>query len=172
LQRAPECQQARRRGHVREKKRWEARVDARASRRVRGRRDPQREQRRCALGEAAAREGSASSGRRADAVDDDLDAEAAQAASVHYAQECQPQATPGSIPLGAQDHRAQGEPQTLEPGPRRAVAAMIRKLPDGRYRLYSRKPDAKTGRRRNLGTFRTRVAAERHERAVQFFKRH
>jgi len=49
---------------------------------------------------------------------------------------------------------------------------MIRKLPDGRYRLYSRKPDAKTGCRRNLGTFRTRAAAERHERAVQFFKRH
>ncbi len=49
---------------------------------------------------------------------------------------------------------------------------MIRKLPDGRYRLYSRKKDRKTGRRRNLGTFRTRAAAERHERAVQYFKRH
>jgi hypothetical protein len=49
---------------------------------------------------------------------------------------------------------------------------MIRKLPDGKYRLYSRKKDPKTGRRRNLGTFRTRAAAERHERAVQFFKRH
>lgn len=48
---------------------------------------------------------------------------------------------------------------------------MIRKLPDGRYRLYSRKLDPRTGRRRNLGTFRSRVAAERHERAVQFFKR-
>ncbi len=48
---------------------------------------------------------------------------------------------------------------------------MIRKLPDGRYRLYSRKQDQKTGRRRNLGTFKTRAAAERHERAVQFFKR-
>jgi hypothetical protein len=48
---------------------------------------------------------------------------------------------------------------------------MIRKLPDGQYRLYSRKKDPRTGRRRNLGTFRTRVAAERHERAVQFFKR-
>ena len=48
---------------------------------------------------------------------------------------------------------------------------MIRKLPDGRYRLYSRKKDPKTGKRRNLGTFRTRAAAERHERAVQFFKR-
>ena len=48
---------------------------------------------------------------------------------------------------------------------------MIRKLGSG-YRLYSRKADPKTGRRRNLGTFRTRAAAEKHERAVQFFKRH
>ena len=48
---------------------------------------------------------------------------------------------------------------------------MIRKLKDGRYRLYSRKKDAKTGRRRNLGTFASRTAAEKHERAVQFFKR-
>jgi hypothetical protein len=48
---------------------------------------------------------------------------------------------------------------------------MIRKLADGRYRLYSRKRDPRTGRRRNLGTFRSRAAAERHERAVQFFKR-
>lgn len=48
---------------------------------------------------------------------------------------------------------------------------MIRKLPSGRYRLYSRKKDPKTGKRRNLGTFRTRAAAEQHERAVQFFKR-
>jgi hypothetical protein len=49
---------------------------------------------------------------------------------------------------------------------------MIRKLPDGRFRLYSRKKNRKTGKRRNLGTFPTRAAAERHERAVQFFKRH
>jgi hypothetical protein len=49
---------------------------------------------------------------------------------------------------------------------------MIRKLRSGGYRLYSRKPDARTGRRRNLGTFKTRAAAERHERAVQYFKRH
>ena len=48
---------------------------------------------------------------------------------------------------------------------------MIRKLSDGRYRLYSRKQDPRTGRRRNLGTFKTRAAAEKHERAVQFFKR-
>jgi hypothetical protein len=49
--------------------------------------------------------------------------------------------------------------------------AMIRKLKDGQYRLYSRKKNPKTGKRRNLGTFRTRAAAEKHERAVQFFKR-
>ena len=48
---------------------------------------------------------------------------------------------------------------------------MIRKLRDGRYRLYSRKKNPKTGRRRNLGTFSSREAAERHERAVQYFKR-
>jgi hypothetical protein len=48
---------------------------------------------------------------------------------------------------------------------------MIRKLPSGKYRLYSRKRDPKTGKRRNLGTFGTRAAAERHERVVQFFKR-
>lgn len=48
---------------------------------------------------------------------------------------------------------------------------MIRKLKDGRYRLYSLKKDPRTGRRRNLGTFRTRAAALKHEREVQFFKR-
>ena len=48
---------------------------------------------------------------------------------------------------------------------------MIRKLASGKYRLYSRRKDARTGRRRNLGTFETREDAERHERAVQFFKR-
>jgi hypothetical protein len=47
---------------------------------------------------------------------------------------------------------------------------MIRKLSSGDFRLYSRNP--KTGRRRNLGTFETREAAEKHERAVQFFKQH
>ena len=49
---------------------------------------------------------------------------------------------------------------------------MIRKLTSGEYRLYSRKADPRSGRRRNLGTFKTRAAAEKHERAVQFFKRH
>jgi hypothetical protein len=50
--------------------------------------------------------------------------------------------------------------------------AMIRKLSSGKYRLYSRKKDPKTGQRRNLGTFGSRAAAEKHERAVQYFKRH
>ncbi len=49
---------------------------------------------------------------------------------------------------------------------------MIRKLRSGKFRLYSRKKNPKTGKRRNLGTFDTRAAAERHERAVQYFKRH
>jgi hypothetical protein len=49
---------------------------------------------------------------------------------------------------------------------------MIRKLPSGGFSLYSRKINPKTGRRRNLGTFSSREAAEKHERAVQYFKRH
>ena len=53
----------------------------------------------------------------------------------------------------------------------RRVELVIRKLKSGQYRLYSRRADPRTGRRRNLGTFRSRAAAEKHERAVQFFKR-
>ena len=49
---------------------------------------------------------------------------------------------------------------------------MIRKLKSGEYRLYSRKKDPKTGKRRNLGTFKTRAAAETHEKQGQYFKRH
>lgn len=49
---------------------------------------------------------------------------------------------------------------------------MIRKLASGKYRLYSRKKNPKTGRRRNLGTFTSRAAATKHEKAVQYFKRH
>ncbi len=48
---------------------------------------------------------------------------------------------------------------------------MIRKLASGKYRLYSRKIDPKKGKRRNLGTFDSKEQAEKHERAVQFFKR-
>ena len=49
---------------------------------------------------------------------------------------------------------------------------MIRKLSSGQYRLYSRKINPKTGKRRNLGTFPSKAAAEKHERAMQYFKRH
>jgi hypothetical protein len=49
---------------------------------------------------------------------------------------------------------------------------MIRQLQSGGFRLYSRKLDPRTGKRRNLGTFSTRAAAEKHEREVQYFKRH
>jgi hypothetical protein len=54
---------------------------------------------------------------------------------------------------------------------KREGRAMIKKLSSGRYRLYARKRNTSTGKRRNLGTFATRAAAERHERAVQSFKR-
>ena len=49
---------------------------------------------------------------------------------------------------------------------------MIRKLKSGEYRLYSRKKDAKTNKRRNLGTFSSLEGAKKHEREVQYFKRH
>ena len=49
---------------------------------------------------------------------------------------------------------------------------MIRKLKSGQFRLYSRKKDAATGKRRNLGTFATLEKAKQHEREVQYFKRH
>lgn len=49
---------------------------------------------------------------------------------------------------------------------------MIRKLKSGEYRIYSRSVNSKTGKRRNLGTFSTRAAAEKHEQQIQYFKRH
>jgi hypothetical protein len=49
---------------------------------------------------------------------------------------------------------------------------MIRKLKSGQYRIYSRKADAKTGRRKNLGTFESLEAAKKHEREIQYFKHH
>jgi hypothetical protein len=60
--------------------------------------------------------------------------------------------------------------QTSAP-PGKKEREMIRKLKSGEYRLYSRKRNPKTGKRRNLGTFKSRAAAEKHEKAVQFFKR-
>ena len=53
----------------------------------------------------------------------------------------------------------------------RGLSGMIRKLKSGEYRLYSRKADPKTGKRKNLGTFKSRAAAQQHEREVQYFKR-
>ena len=55
--------------------------------------------------------------------------------------------------------------------PSASQSGMIRKLQSGKYRLYSRKKNPRTGRRRNLGTFSTRAAAEKHEREVQYFKK-
>jgi hypothetical protein len=49
---------------------------------------------------------------------------------------------------------------------------MIRKLKSGGYRLYSRKINPSTGKKRNLGTFDTLEDAKKHERAIQYFKRH
>jgi hypothetical protein len=73
---------------------------------------------------------------------------------------------------GKRSARASSEAQRPQGADGTRQAAMIRKLKSGGYRLYSRKPNPKTGRRRNLGTFKTRAAAEKHERAVQYFKRH
>ena len=53
---------------------------------------------------------------------------------------------------------------------RRIITEIIRKLANGKYRLYSKKKNPKTGERRNLGTFDSRKAAEKHEKNVQFFK--
>jgi hypothetical protein len=75
------------------------------------------------------------------------------------------------IPLSKQERRAA---QTVLPKDHvlQKGQVMIRKLASGQYRLYSRKKNPKTGKRRNLGTFSSRKAAEKHERAVQYFKRH
>jgi hypothetical protein len=79
----------------------------------------------------------------------------------------------GAGGLGGEDSPGAPSWGKLEPGIEIAsVTSMIRKLSNGQYRLYSRKLDPKTKRRRNLGTFKTRAAAEKHERAVQYFKRH
>jgi hypothetical protein len=63
-------------------------------------------------------------------------------------------------------------PKLADPDRGGQLVRVIRKLSSGQYRLYSRKKDPKTGKRRNLGTFPNRAAAEKHERAVQYFKRH
>ncbi len=47
---------------------------------------------------------------------------------------------------------------------------MIRKLKSGQFRIYSRKKDPDTNKRKNLGTFDSKEAAKKHERAIQYFK--
>jgi hypothetical protein len=47
---------------------------------------------------------------------------------------------------------------------------MIRKLKSGQFRIYSRKIDPKTRKRRNLGTFDSMEEAKKHEREIQYFK--
>ena len=78
--------------------------------------------------------------------------------------------------MGEPDRCINRASQNQNPGWRVQLAngrtTMIRKLKSGGYRLYSRKKNPKTGKRRNLGTFKSLGAAEKHERAVQFFKRH
>jgi hypothetical protein len=64
------------------------------------------------------------------------------------------------------------DPATNHSPCERQEVLMIRKLASGEYRLYSRKKNPKTGKRRNLGTFKTLGAAQKHERDVQYFKRH
>jgi hypothetical protein len=71
-----------------------------------------------------------------------------------------PRASRHSAWAGAASEKASRQPE----------AEMIRKLKSGEYRLYSRKKDPRSGKRRNLGTFPSREKAEAHERAVQFFK--
>jgi len=71
-----------------------------------------------------------------------------------------------------QEHRLEAEQRQRVVRSSRKEKAMIRKLKSGEYRLYSRKTDPKTGKRKNLGTFGSREAAEKHEREVQYFKRH
>jgi hypothetical protein len=60
----------------------------------------------------------------------------------------------------------------VDRGQARKERVMIRKLKTGEYRLYSRKIDPRTKKRKNLGTFKSRAAAEKHEREVQYFKKH
>jgi hypothetical protein len=79
-----------------------------------------------------------------------------------------------NVQTGARTARFRFAAGTLRSGDRflRRSSTVIRKLKSGGYRLYSSKKNPKTGKRRNLGTFASRAAAEKHERAVQFFKRH
>jgi hypothetical protein len=76
---------------------------------------------------------------------------------------------PQRQPSGLSCPQARVPPGSLTPRLPQEII-MIRKLKSGQYRLYSRKTDPTTGKRRNLGTFPSRAKAEQHERAIQFFK--
>ena len=86
-------------------------------------------------------------------------------------------ALPGKLALSSRP-TCSGPIAVLLPGPggtspcTRIQFCMIRKLKSGEYRLYSRKKNPSTGKRRNLGTFDSLEKAKQHERAVQYFKRH
>jgi hypothetical protein len=82
-----------------------------------------------------------------------------------------PRALTAGSTVGSARAPARSSVSARRAGARDEEGRMIRKLKSGEYRLYSRKEDPRTGRRRNLGTFKTRAAAEQHERAVQYFKR-
>jgi hypothetical protein len=86
---------------------------------------------------------------------------------LQYVASCGPETEPQTCARHSSDRY---EPARKNPIGR--TPSMIRKLSSGKYRLYSRKVNPKTGKRRNLGTFGSRAAAEKHERAVQYFKRH
>lgn len=74
--------------------------------------------------------------------------------------------------MGRTKSRPEEHTRSAPPSGLVRFACMIRKLASGEYRLYSRKKDPDTGKRRNLGTFDTKAAAQKHEREVQYFKRH
>jgi len=82
-----------------------------------------------------------------------------------------PQSIVRFVRLGCRRNAGETQRMKNQKSPSRISTGMIRKLKSGQYRLYSRKKNAKTGRRRNLGTFSTRAAAAKHEREVQYFKK-
>jgi len=77
-----------------------------------------------------------------------------------------------SQPYSAASGALDGTDSALRIGLVRKGGIMIRRLKSGQYRIYSRKLNPKTGKRRNLGTFATKAQAEKHEREIQYFKRH
>jgi hypothetical protein len=79
---------------------------------------------------------------------------------------------PGPERLRDLSHKEHARARIVIRSSRGGEPQVIRKLASGEYRLYSRKVNPRTGKRRNLGTFKSRAAAEKHEREVQYFKRH